>query len=260
MNQPAESEDCPMVERIRSRLTYANIMSTLALFFALTTGTVYAANEWTGANIVDGSLTAADLAVGTIGTLRVQDNSLQAADLAPDSVGSSEIANGAVGTSELKIDAVQAINIADDTIDGGEVVDNSLHDIDLATDSVHAAEIAANAVGASEILTGAVGGAEVANSSLTGSDLAGAQVHGAVSFAAGSVPNGRCGDVDLTVGGAIAGDAVIFSLNAPAPEGVLFYGVRVPANDHVTMKLCNLSGGAMPAINDLPVSVLTITL
>ena len=47
-----------MIARLRSRLSYANVASSLALFLALSTGTAYAANEWTGANIVDQSLTA----------------------------------------------------------------------------------------------------------------------------------------------------------------------------------------------------------
>jgi hypothetical protein len=53
---------------------------------------------------------------------------------------------------------------------------------------------------------------------------------------------------------------VIFSINGAAPAGVLFYGVRAPSNGHVTLKVCNFTGGAMPAIVNLPVSVITITL
>lgn len=37
-------------------------------------------------------------------------------------------------------------------------------------------------------------------------------------------------------------------------------GVRVPSNGLVTMKACNLSGGAMAAVNDLPVAVVTISI
>jgi hypothetical protein len=243
-----------------SRLTYANIVSTLALFLALTTGTVYAANEWTGANIVDGSLTAADLAVGTIGTLRVQDNSLQAADLAPDSVGTSEISADAVGSAEIATDGVGATEIANGSIDSGEIVNDSLLAADLAAGSVGSSEIATGAVGAAEILTGAVGTSEVANSSLTGLDLAGGAGTGVFNLSAGAVANGRCEDFDAGVPGAVVGDAVIVSLDGAAPQGILFYGVRVPSNGVVTVKVCNLSGAAMPAITNLPVAILTITI
>lgn len=53
--------------RRRPRLSYANVTATLALFAALSTGTVYAANEWTGANIVNNSLTGADVRESTLG-------------------------------------------------------------------------------------------------------------------------------------------------------------------------------------------------
>jgi hypothetical protein len=208
-----------MVRWIRARLSYANVASTLALFLALGTGTAYAANEWTGENIVDQSLTAADIQIGTIGTLRVQDNSLQAIDLAPDSVGASEIATNAVGGSE----------------------------------------IAAGVVGGSEIAAGAVGTSEIANNTVSSADLAGGGATGAINITGGSIANGRCNEVDTSVSGAVAGDAVIFSIDGAAPEGVLFYGVRVPSNGHVTLKVCNFTGGVMPAITDLPVSVITIT-
>jgi len=49
-----------MLSTLRSRVTYPYVVSTLALFVALGTGGAYAANEWTGHNIVDGSLTTAD--------------------------------------------------------------------------------------------------------------------------------------------------------------------------------------------------------
>ena len=239
-----------MVGWIRARLSYANVASTLALFLALGTGTAYAANEWTGENIVDQSLTAADLQIGTIGTLRVQDNSLQAIDLAPDSVTGSEIATNAVGDTE----------IANDSIDSGEIIDNSLIAGDLGISSVGASEIATGAVGASEIATGAVGASEIANNTVSSFDLAGGTSNGAINVSAGSIANGRCADLDTGVPGAVAGDAVIFSINGAAPAGVLFYGVRAASNGHVTLKVCNFTGGAMPAITNLPVSVITITL
>jgi hypothetical protein len=50
---------------------------------------------------------------------------------------------------------------------------------------------------------------------------------------------------------------VVFSLQAAAPQGMLFYGVRVPVDNQVTLKLCNLTGGISPAISNLPVRVMT---
>ena len=49
-----------MRDRIRRRLTYANVMSTIAVF-AVLGGTSYAAITITGAQVKDGSLTGADI-------------------------------------------------------------------------------------------------------------------------------------------------------------------------------------------------------
>jgi hypothetical protein len=38
---------------------------------------------------------------------------------------------------------------------------------------------------------------------------------------------------------------------------MLFYGVRVPADGQVTLKICNFTGGASPAITSLPVRILS---
>lgn len=69
-----------MLSRMRSRLTYANVVATVALFFALTTGGAYAAIRITGANIVNGTVTGVDLKNETITGAKVKDFSLKPAD------------------------------------------------------------------------------------------------------------------------------------------------------------------------------------
>lgn len=64
-----------MSGRLRSRLTYANVMATIAVFVALG-GSSYAAIAITGRDVEDGSLTGRD----------VRDGSLSAAELAPQAV------------------------------------------------------------------------------------------------------------------------------------------------------------------------------
>jgi len=91
-------------------------------------------------------------------------------------------------------------------------------------------------------------------------DLAGGESNGAISLGAGFAANGRCRDVGVAVGGAHVGDAVIFSINGSVPQGIMLYGVGVPTNGTVTLKVCNLSGGAMAAISNLPVAVVTISI
>jgi hypothetical protein len=94
-----------MRSRFRSYLTFTNVASAIALFVSLAGGTAYAVDEWTGANIQDGSLTTADYKNKDIRSADIRDDSsagggLNAADLRPGSVAGSEVLNGSLGTAD----------------------------------------------------------------------------------------------------------------------------------------------------------------
>src|SRR4051794_22927723 len=70
----------------------------LALFLVLAGGTAYAVNEWTGANIVNESLTGSDVKApatvdGTLTGADVKADSLRGADLLESSLGNVPNAN-----------------------------------------------------------------------------------------------------------------------------------------------------------------------
>jgi hypothetical protein len=66
---------------VRARLTYANVVATLALFIAIG-GTSYAAITITGKNVKDSSLTGVDIKDSTLTGADVKNGSLVAADFA----------------------------------------------------------------------------------------------------------------------------------------------------------------------------------
>lgn len=156
------------------------------------TSTYLAANAVDSSKVLDGTLTAADLAANACGAAQVAtnaidsnkvvDGSLTAADLAANACGSSEIATNAVDGSKVLDDsltsadiaanAVGASELAANAVDGSKVLDDSLTANDLAASSVGASEIATDAVGASEIATDAVGSAEIAASAVGASEIA----------------------------------------------------------------------------------------
>jgi hypothetical protein len=140
--------------------------------------------------------------------------------------------------------AVHAAN----TVFSTDIVNGEVKTVDLANSAVTFAKLAPNSVRSINVL----------DNSLTAADIKGADVNGLISVPAGYVPNGRCRDLNLGTPGAAPGEAVVLSLRAAAPEGILFYGVRVPIANQVTMKVCNLSGTTQPSILSLPVRVLTI--
>jgi hypothetical protein len=65
--------------KFRARLTYANVMATIAVFVALG-GSSYAALKITGKQVVDRSLTARDIKLASLTTREIRDHSLLARD------------------------------------------------------------------------------------------------------------------------------------------------------------------------------------
>jgi hypothetical protein len=115
-----------------------NVTGLIAIFIALG-GTAYANNEWTGANIVDGSLTSLDYKDDNIRSLDVRDATLRAADLAPDAIpsddecgaffvcfSSTKIADRAVGASEISPGAVGTSEAAPNSLTGSDINESTL--------------------------------------------------------------------------------------------------------------------------------------
>jgi hypothetical protein len=81
---------------MRSRLTYANVASTIALFLALTGGVVYAASK--------------------IGTSDLQRQAVTEKKIAPRAVKNGKLAAGAVKTQQIADAAVGDAQVKDDSI------------------------------------------------------------------------------------------------------------------------------------------------
>jgi hypothetical protein len=153
---------------------------------------------------------------------------------------------------------VGATEIADGSIDGGEIIDNSLGSSDLALGSVGSSELADGSVTGTDITPSTITGADVAANTLTTADIAGADVNGGhISIPSGTVANGRCTQIDASVGGAHAGEGVIISTQAALQNGIILYAQRVPSDGHVAFDVCNFSGGTQAAISSLAVRVIT---
>src|SRR3954447_6904612 len=103
-----------MRQRIRSHLTYANVMASLAVFLVLSGGTAIA---------LDGS--------NTVFSDDIVDGEVKTADLAGNSVGSNKINNGAVATADLGADSVSSAKVADGALTGQDVADDTLTTSDI---------------------------------------------------------------------------------------------------------------------------------
>jgi hypothetical protein len=107
------------------RLTYANVMATLALFVALG-GATYAAvripRDSVGSKqIKENAVKASEQAPDSVDGGNLIDGSVSAGDLGEGSVGSGSIANGAVGNDDLAPDSVNSGKIADGSVAPGDL-------------------------------------------------------------------------------------------------------------------------------------------
>lgn len=86
---------------LRSRLSYANVVATLALVLAVGGGTVYAAselgrNDVKSRNIAKGAVKTSDLGANAVVGAKVKDGTLGGADLADGSITGADIAAGVI--------------------------------------------------------------------------------------------------------------------------------------------------------------------
>lgn len=99
------------MKRIRSKLTYANVISTLALFFVLTGGAAIAANQ---------------LGKNTVGAKQIKAASIGTGKLKAGAVKGGKLADGAVTTGKIADGAVTTPKLADSAVTGAKLVNGSV--------------------------------------------------------------------------------------------------------------------------------------
>jgi hypothetical protein len=96
----------------RPKLTYANVVSTLALFLALSGGAVWAANKVTSKQIGKGAVKTKNLAKGAVKTKNLAKNAVKKKNLAKNAVTTAKLAKGAVKSAKLADGAVNFAKLA----------------------------------------------------------------------------------------------------------------------------------------------------
>jgi uncharacterized protein YjbI with pentapeptide repeats len=114
------------LSKLRRRPSHGTVVSYIALFIALATGGAYAANEWNGSNIQDGTLTGAD----------IQDLSLGLPDYGANSISTGKLKDQDVRTQDLRDLGVTNPKIAWDSVSSGKVINNNLTGADIADNNL----------------------------------------------------------------------------------------------------------------------------
>jgi hypothetical protein len=114
------------------RPSHATIVAYLALFVALGGTSAYAVNEWTGANIVDGTITGADIrGQPASGGSPAVGGSIQAHDLADGAIRTAKIANGQVNGDKVADSSLTGADVADTSLTGDDVQNGSISGADV---------------------------------------------------------------------------------------------------------------------------------
>jgi hypothetical protein len=203
------------MDRFRPRLSYANVVSTLCLILVVGGGVAYAANTVGSDDIINGQVKSVDIGTGQVRSVDVGNDNLTGADVADNGLGTAEIAAG--------------------SLFGSDVFDGSITSADLGTSSVASSEIA----------NGSITGDDIGTHTVGQGDIDGTDHYGALGV--GGVLSGRCTTITVSIGGSQAGDAGMLTTDGTLPDGELIYLQRV-LDDNAQVKICNLSGGDLPAI------------
>jgi hypothetical protein len=90
-----------VLDQVRRRLSYANVLSTVAVFLALG-GTSYAAVSITGRDVENSSLTGHDVEDASLTGRDIRNSSLTGLQVKHSSLGTTDIANGALLSKDFK--------------------------------------------------------------------------------------------------------------------------------------------------------------
>ena len=124
------------MKQIRRHLTYANVMSSIAVFLMLGGATAFAATK-VGSN---------EIKANSIKTGKIVKEAVTAGKLKKGAVGESKLADGAVTTNKLADNAVTTPKIANDAVTAGKIASNAVTNGKIASNAVTNGKIANDAV------------------------------------------------------------------------------------------------------------------
>lgn len=115
---------------MRPKLTFANVISCLALFIAL-----------------GGLAVAAGLPKNSVGTKQLKKNAVTAAKIKNGAVGTAKIQEGAVGGTQIAGGAVSAAKIQNGAIDAAKIQDRTIAGAQIADGSLTGTQVKASTLG-----------------------------------------------------------------------------------------------------------------
>ncbi len=103
------------MSRIRSRLTYANVMSSLAVFLVLGGATAFAAG------LAKNSVGSKQLKKNAVTTAKLKKNAITTAKIKANAVTTAKIKKNAIVTAKVKANAITTAKIKDAAVTGAKI-------------------------------------------------------------------------------------------------------------------------------------------
>jgi hypothetical protein len=201
-----------MLRALTHRLTYANVMATLAMFVALGGGAYAAAtigaadikrnavrpkhikpNTVKSRHISRGAVDSADIRNNAVTTGKIAGNAVTSAKIADNAIATGDVADSAIATGKIADSAVAAGKLADSAVTTDKVADSAIATGKIADSAVATGKLADSAVTSPKLADGAVGSAAVQDFGLRLHDLGGFENAGTstvdLQF---TVPAGEC--------------------------------------------------------------------
>lgn len=153
------------MKRFRPRLTYANVIASLALFVALGGSAVAAglAKNSVGPNqIKQGAVTAGKIRKQAVTSGKIAPKAVTAGKLGPNAVLPGNLGPGIISTDKIAASAVTAEKIKNNVVTTNKITNAS----------VTSQKLAASAVGTNNLAEGSVTGAKIAKETITAEKLA----------------------------------------------------------------------------------------
>lgn len=90
------------MKRIRKKLTYSNVMSSIAVFLVLSGGVAYAAKKIGSNQLKSNSVTTAKIKKNAVTTAKIKNGAISAGKIKNGAIGAAKIAANAVGNSQTQ--------------------------------------------------------------------------------------------------------------------------------------------------------------
>ncbi|MGC1851396.1 MAG: hypothetical protein WA687_03025 [Solirubrobacterales bacterium] len=151
------------MKQIRKRLTYANVMSSLAVFLILGGATAFAAVKKVGPNeIKANSIKTGKIVKEAVTAGKIKKAAVNESRLADGAVTTNKLADNAVTTPKIAADAVTTAKIAKEAVTNEKIAANAVTDANIANGAISANKLGAITV-QTETATVATGGDGSAN-------------------------------------------------------------------------------------------------